>query len=768
MLGKVDPRAYYTVFADNADRRYDAASREKLYLRLEGKGFSGFYGDFQAGFDQTQLARYQRAATGIRAEAVSGGLQATVFAARIGSTHRRDEIQGAGITGPYRLSSRSFVAGSETVQLEVRDRLRSEVIVSRKSLTRFVDYEIDVLSGTITFRQPLLRSDANLNPQIVVVDYEIGEFARGGSINGGARTSFTTKDGSIRIGATALTETNVQNNKRSNLGGLDLRARVGSNTEVRAEVARSFTENGNANAWLVEAEHHSGKLDVLAYVRSADMRFGLGQMSGAERGRRKIGLDTSYRINENLALTASAWNDTSLNKAGHRNAAQLGATFRSKLSDLRLGLSMMQDTAANGVKNTSSTADVTVTRRLFDNKLEISAATSLAIAKAKAADLPNRYRLGLRYAVTRNIRLIGTYEISKGETVNTRSGQAGVEFTPWTGGRLTTTYGRESNLASKRTFASVGASQSMQVTPRLSADLSVENVRTLSNIYTRRFNAEQPNSAGGALGDGASLAEDYTAVSLGLSWRSGRWVVNKRLEWRNGKLENRRGLQLSVIRQMGEGSMIGGTFSWANARKQGGASSTSFNTAVALAYRPMDANVNILGKLELRSDKVSNATKGEQLTGTQLQVSGDAMTTRVIGSVAFNWTPYSEDEGSFYQRSEIGLFGAVRHNLETVEGISLAGTTLITGVDARLGLGKHFEVGGRASVRANFADGTTSYSTGPEVGVSPTRDMLLTFGYNVTGYSDQDFSGAQYTNAGPYAGIRLKFDANSFPMFGSN
>lgn len=56
-LGGVDARAYYTVFADSSDRRDDAASRDKMYLRLEGKGFSGFYGDFSAGFDQTQLAR---------------------------------------------------------------------------------------------------------------------------------------------------------------------------------------------------------------------------------------------------------------------------------------------------------------------------------------------------------------------------------------------------------------------------------------------------------------------------------------------------------------------------------------------------------------------------------------------------------------------------------------------------------------------------------------------------------------------------------------
>ena len=35
VLGTIDPNAYYTVFADGIDRRFDAASREKLYVRVE-------------------------------------------------------------------------------------------------------------------------------------------------------------------------------------------------------------------------------------------------------------------------------------------------------------------------------------------------------------------------------------------------------------------------------------------------------------------------------------------------------------------------------------------------------------------------------------------------------------------------------------------------------------------------------------------------------------------------------------------------------------
>lgn len=100
LMGTVNPRSYYSVFADMSDRRFDAASRDKLYARIEGKGFVGSYGDFEAGFAQTELARYLRTATGLQGELNRGHVQLQGFAARIASLHRNDAFQGSGISGP--------------------------------------------------------------------------------------------------------------------------------------------------------------------------------------------------------------------------------------------------------------------------------------------------------------------------------------------------------------------------------------------------------------------------------------------------------------------------------------------------------------------------------------------------------------------------------------------------------------------------------------------------------------------------------------------
>src|SRR3546814_5564001 len=57
--GVIDPRAYYTIYADRNETRYDAASVRKLYLRLERPQFYAMFGDIETGISEPQLARYQ-------------------------------------------------------------------------------------------------------------------------------------------------------------------------------------------------------------------------------------------------------------------------------------------------------------------------------------------------------------------------------------------------------------------------------------------------------------------------------------------------------------------------------------------------------------------------------------------------------------------------------------------------------------------------------------------------------------------------------------
>lgn len=768
LLGVIDPNAYYTVFADGSDRRFDAASREKLYVRIEGRAFYALYGDFSTGFDKASLARYQRTMTGLKAEGTFGKVQLSGFAARSGDMHRRDEIQGAGISGPYRLSSRAIVPNSETVAIEVRDRFRSELVVERRTLVRYIDYDVDLLSATITFKEPILSRDTLLNPRFIVIDYDV-ERAEAGRINAGIRAEVAIENGVVRIGGTAITDTSNAAGDRAGLLAVDLRAQIAAATELRAEAAVSRTGGDTSQAWLLEAEHHDGRLDVLGYVRSADQGFGLGQLNGAEQGRRKFGVDARYRFTDQLALNISTWFDSSLIDQAQRRAVEGAGTYRTEHTEARVGVTAFMDRRNDGTIANSTVIDGGVTRRFFDNRLEVSGATQIALGKAESIDLPARYELGLRYALTPAIKLTGKYEIAEGEAVRARTARAGIEVSPWEGGRLIGTLGAQDIAeAGKRSFATFGLTQSVPVGTELTLDATLDSARTLGGVDTAGIiNQQQPIASGGIIGGAGALTEDFTALTLGATWRRDRWTATARGEYRDGELANRGGLTMGIIRQLGEGRAVGAGFTWTKAQAALGQSSEVIDAAISAAFRPGNSAFAALTKFEYRSDAIAGAVAGEAGPAGRgaLLLDGDAKSRRLIGSVSANWSPRS-DQGVAVQQTEIGLFAAVRHNFDRYEGFDLKGTSLLGGLDLRVGIAPRVEIGGQATLRHSLADGTTSFAFGPQIGLSPVDNMLVTIGYNISGFRDRDFAASRGTSRGIFAAIRMKFDAGLLDSLG--
>ncbi len=769
LLGTLDPNAYYTVFADASSRRFDAPSREKLYVRIETATFFALYGDFQTGFDETRLARYERTATGARAEARLGEVTAEGFVAKIGTRFRRDEIQGYGLSGPYRLGSRDIIANSEVVTLEVRDRFRSEVIVSSKVLTRFIDYDIDVLSGTISFSQPIASRDFDLNPQFVVISYETAATAAG-EWNAGARADWTDKTGKLRIGATGITDKG--DDSRTNIAAVDVRARLDEGTEIRAELAMSRRDGSTATGWLAEAQHTSGNLDILVYARQIDADYGVGQQSGAELGRRKFGLDARYELSERFSVIASAWQDNALADSSRRRAAQIALGYRSNTADLRLGITHFGDRLADGSRNNSTLLEAGATKRLLDNRLELSAATSFALDGPHSIDLPARHRLEARYAVSQGVRLVGAYEIADGKTIDARTVRGGVELTPWDGGRIVTSLGQQDiGELGNRSFAAFGLAQTFQVTPTLAIDATIDGNRTLGGTPSLAdiVNPAQPVANGGPIGQDATLFEDFTAVTLGAAWRKDRWSAVARGEYRDSEFADRKGFTLGAIRQLGEGSVVGSGFTWTHAEGTNGASSEIMDATLAVAHRPDGSEFAFLGKLEFRSDAVTGAVAGE--TGpagrTALLVDGDAKSRRLIASLSTNWSPEGvDDQGNKVRRDEIAVFLAARYNFDRYEGFDLKGFTALAGVDARIGIGDRFEIGATATVRSNLTDGATSFAFGPQLGFVPADGVLVTLGYNISGFRDEDFSASRTTDKGVFVAVRAKIDADTFSFLG--
>lgn len=772
-LGAIDPQAYYTVFGDASVRQFDAASRENLYVRIETSTFYALYGDFQTAFNQTRLANYNRTATGVKAEARFGALKAQGFAAEIASRFQRQEIQGQGISGPYELASRRILPNSERVTIEVRDRFRPELILSTRALTRFTDYDIDLLAGTIRFAAPVLSRDENLNPQFIVIEFET-DGAGEAEMNAGVRADWTSGDGTIRIGASAITDAGLETaggrTQRTDIAAVDLLARVGDNTEIRAEFGVSRRESEEATGWLVEAQHQTATLDLLAYARQIDAGYGIGQQNAAERGRRKFGIDGRVLLSQQLSFVGSLWQDESLVDPARRRAAQGQVVLTRQNTDLRFGLAHFDDRLADGSNASSTVLEAGATQRLLGNRLELSAGTAIALGKAESLDLPARHRVGVRYAITQDVRLVGTYEIADGETLNARQLRGGIEVSPWQGGQVVTTLGQETiGENGTRSFAAFGLSQTLQVTPALTIDATIDGNRTLGGDPGTGgvINPNQPPASGGQL-TGGLLFEDFTAVTLGAAWRKDRWSVTARGELRDGQAVDRKGLLFGAIRQLGEGSLVGSGATWTLSEAAGGASAEILDASIAFAHRPDASPLAMLGRLEFRSDRVTGGFGGTVTGGarTALVVDGDATSRRLVASLSTNFSPRGQADGQEVRRNEFALFLGARHNFDEFEGTEFSGTTLLLGGDARIGLGERIEIGASATVRTSLEDEVTSFAYGPTIGFVPVDGMLLTVGYNIDGFRDGDFGAARNTDKGVFAAVRMMIDADSFGFLG--
>ncbi|AMO73264.1 hypothetical protein AZE99_06010 [Sphingorhabdus sp. M41] len=775
--GVIDPRRYYTVYADRSEQRYDAASVRRLYLKLERPQFYALFGDYETGISEPELARYQRAFNGIKAEYRSDQVHLNGFAADSPNRFRREEIQGNGLSGPYALTSRDILANSERITLETRDRFRSDKIAERRELTRHIDYDIDYLAGTLRFREPILSRSSALDPQFIIAEYEVlGIGDR--NLNTGGRATYQSADQKMKIGATAVHDENES--VKTDLLGVDIRYRPDLNTEFRAELAVTDNEAKDstatntgiaATAWLVEAEHHGSKFDILAYVRRQASGYGLGQLNAAESGTRKFGIDARVRIRENLSLAVTGYQENFLMSDARRRAGTAELEYRTDNTSFRAGLVYANDQLSDGTVNESRLVRLGATQRLFDGKLELDAQTEFALGgQDESIDFPARHSFSARYALTENIKIIGTYEIADGENIDARTARIGVDVSPWNGARIVSSMNQqEITEYGPRSYAAYGLTQSIPIDDKWTVDFSLDGNETISGFDRGDvINDEQPVISGGFLGNDAILTEDFLAVTAGATYRNADWSWTSRAEYRDGDISTRYGFTTALLKQIGEGSALGALASIFVAEDETGVSTRVIEAEASWAHRPADSEWSWLEKLEFREDRVRHAVAGTSgpIGGAPLLVDGNVTSRRIINSLSVNYTPINANQGRFKEAGEYSLFWGSRYVFDRFGQDDVEGWSNVIGADVKFDLSDTIDVGGQATARVGNDFDSIAYSGGPSVGITPFKNAYISVGYNVVGFADRDFEESRYTRDGPFITFRLKFDQESLGSLG--
>ncbi|MDP6374866.1 MAG: hypothetical protein QF515_06605 [Pseudomonadales bacterium] len=76
-----------------------------------------------------------------------------------------------------------------------------------------------------------------------------------------------------------------------------------------------------------------------------------------------------------------------------------------------------------------------------------------------------------------------------------------------------------------------------------------------------------------------------------------------------------------------------------------------------------------------------------------------------------------------------------------------------------------WDIGARAAVRHSFRSSVVRHLAGVSVGHNLMGDIWLSLSYNVTGFIDDDFAGADYTARDPYLKLRMKVDQERLKEF---
>lgn len=728
----IDPDRYYPVYGDGTRQNYEAASASQLYVKLEREQFYALFGDFDTGLTTTELSRYSRSLNGLKSEWKSEHLEYNAFASDTRQAFVKDELRGDGTSGLYRLSRRELVLNSEKITLETRDRFRSELVLKSEELHRHTDYEIDYDDGTLFFKRPVASKDERFNPNYIVVRYEVRN-TDDQNFNYGGRIAVKALEQKVEFGASHIHED--RGSEQGNLYGVDASLKLGENTRVRLEAATTDNEvvsvQVDSEAYLAEVEHRSAQLAGSVYYREQQAGFGLGQQNGSETGTRKFGLEAGYLLTEKLTLAGEAFRQQNLATEAERDVLEARTVYQGERYGYDLGLRQATDQFDNGDSRRSDQLLTGVRWWSAERRLALRADNELTLGgRGENGDYPNRLLLGADYLLNRQVTAFGEQEFSWSDEQRAEQSRIGLKARPWDGGTLHSALGQQQVEEGRRSFALFGLYQVRQLNERLSLDFGLDRNQTLKDEGVPRPNLNVPATTG--------IGEEFTAVSLGSTYRMQQWTWWNRLETRQGEAQDKYGIVSSLVGEPRERLALSARLQFfLVSAGAGGSDSTDLNLRLGLAYRPVDSRWILLDRLDYYQNREAGSLD-------------NLRSWKLVNNFNANFRPHRKIQHSIY-------FG-LKYVQETLAGTRYSGFTDLLGYETRYYLSKRWDIGLQAATLHSWNSGQLDYSVGASLGYLVMTNAWASLGYNLVGFRDDDFSVANYTAQGPYVRFRLKFD----------
>jgi len=731
----------YQIYGDESKIGYEAKSADKLYVKLEKDRSYLLFGDYDTGFDDVRLAMYKRMLTGIKADLTISSLRVRGFASYTDQTQVVDALPGKGISGFYYLSQKPIVEGSEQISIETCDRLRPDVVLSRYTLTRGNDYDIDCEMGTILFKAPVPSCDVNLNPVYIIAIYESIQSGAKHYIYGGRATLSPLPW--IKAGATAAVEEQDIGDYR--LVGGDLQMKLPYKTLLKAEYANTDSimqadgvysrRQGGAYALDLTSVPYSD-LNISGYYHKADDGFNNPSATDVFRGTTKYGGEIRYEPWEHVLLRMKAFSDDdNLNEIKH-DLATIGAEIKYKKFKLTLDL----------MRETSDTKYIPATdpnnRLPFDNSAYVwqqfaglGVTLEAELFPKLSFDLTHRQDIirgkdfntsaGLKYQMSDSSKLYVREEYLETEIRGQARTVVGVETQLSKGVTAYSEYRLSDGADGDRNQQVIGIKNTFKLTDKLNGSASLEYLKTLT-------------------GPQIETQADAVAATVGLEY-----LVREDLK-ATGRIEYRHELASTgnnnYLVEQGTAYRLDRSLTFLfqenfSREEMGtGGQHTTSRTSVSGAYRPVDDDkLDGFLKIEYKYDDNSAATDRLKTSSVIAATEWCMQATRRLQLTAKYAGKLSGDDG-------------------------ITSYTQLMGIRMLYDLTERVDVGLEYRLQDTIETGSLLHGGSAEVGYRLIKNLWLSLGYSFDRF-DTDLKQDSYWGQGPYFRIRVKADENTLKTF---
>ncbi|WP_221796951.1 OmpA family protein [Oceanobacter mangrovi] len=716
----IDADKYYTLYGDASEQQLEASSGRKLYVRVDRNRFYAMFGDITTHMTQTELADYNRRMTGLQTEYHGEVFEGTAFVSQTDNGFIRDQIQGDGTSGLYHLSREKLVSSSEQITIEVRDRYRSEVVVSSTPLVRDYDYVIDYDDGTIYFKQPIRANDEDFNPRYIVAEYEVdGEEL--GYVAGG-RAGVKLLDDTVKAGVSVINQNQPDHEGR--LTAVDTTVKLG-NTEIIAEMGQSnqSTVEGDYtdSAHRLEINHRSDALQAKVYVRRQGEHYGVDDTDDSENGSRKEGIEATWYIDDRDRLNTVIFHHNDLDTGLDTYQSQVEMSH-AITNEQRIKFSLI-NSQAEGTDSTTYTdqAGVGVTQQLLRKRLQLGATFLANISKRSEAY--DQMILTGDYKFTDRTSLFSSFETGFSSSAPQRM-SVGVRTTPWKGATIEQSVEQLKQDDAYQLMALSGLAQDFAITDAWTASLGFD---------------QAVNIEANAPAESSDLTEDYYAMYTGISYNTRIWQWNNRIEYRDGSDTDKWVGSSAIYHPFSESLAAGASIDYFRSITSG-AYDQQTDAMFDLALRPQQSRYAVLWQTRWVQDASGDSGAPDR-------------TRKLINNVHANWVVTDDDQLA-------GQYG-IKRVLSQYDSEDYAATVDFAALEWRRHLTDHWDIGAHGRRLHSYEAGQSNHGMGMSVGWIPKTNTWLGVGYNFTGFIDSDFSATNFTAQGPFIKIRIKADQNS-------